>query len=685
MRIKRLTIILLLLPLLGFSQSPMSVLSFERIDNDLDARVHYPLKDQNGKTCAIIKIETTLPLNEFTFDGGTVGVIDSKQKVGEIWLYQSPGSRYISIHHKSHTPLRQYQYSEQLEEATVYVMKLVSATKITTYEEAQTFQYLIIKCDIPGARITINNKEEEAFSDGVFTKRMEFGKYSYEINAPMYFPFVGQFELKNKEKYEFEAKLTPNFAVITINSSPEQGAEVFINNEFKGKTPLVIEKVLIGTNDLLLTKPMYKSYTQKLIVESQKPQNLSVSMLPTFANIDITTDTSSEIFINDSFKSKGNWSGKLTHGHYKLEARKESHQSSIKNIEVEEGKDCKIELSNPTPILGNVDVSSLPEIGADIYIDNKHFGQTPNIIEGILIGERKLRIEKDGFETIERNINIERGKMLEVNIELLLAMKTGSINIISEHDAYIYIDEIYSGQSPKRLTNIIIGKRKLRISKPGFETIEQTIEIEPSKTLELKLKLKKKGEKDSEKLYETWSLTQRFYDKHGKSSLNCIEYSVIYNEDYIALISVLPFRINKLQFSLLNFEGPFAKYHTNNSLPVDISSKRRTLYAPTIGYLIPITTDLYIAPYIKYSVNILRTWDTGYYTPGDYLSVYNDFEVSMKSHEASFGISLEYIMFKHIGIILSTEYRKTLYKESNFLLPEGFYFGAKVRILNGQN
>lgn len=438
MKIKILTI-LLLIPLLGLAQSPMSVSSFERMDNDMDARINYPKKDQNSKTCAIIKIETTLPLNEFTFDGGMSGVIDTKQGKGEIWLYQSPGSRYITINHESHTPLRQYQYSEPLQEATVYVMKLISAKKITTYEEVSNFQYLIISCNVPGAIISINNNEGEAFSNGLFKKRMEFGKYTYEVTAPMYLPFVGQFELNTNDKYEIDAKLIPNFATLTINSIPEQGADIIINDEPKGKTPLVIDRMVVGTHDISLRQAMYKTYNDKLIVELPKAQTLNITMQPMFANIAILADENSGIYINDEYKSNGSWTGRLTQGHYKLESKKVSHQSFIENIEVEEGKDLKITLSNPTPIIGRVDIDCLSEIGADIYIDDKPYGKTPNIIEGLLIGERILRIEKDGFEVAEQKIVIEQGKLLEVKVELkrkpLIEQKPIRLSILIQNDS----------------------------------------------------------------------------------------------------------------------------------------------------------------------------------------------------------------------------------------------------------
>ena len=66
-----------------------SIRSIEKLPTDMDARVNYARKDQNGKTCAIIKIAT--PLTGFSFDTGTLSVQYVVEKTGEIWVYVQPG------------------------------------------------------------------------------------------------------------------------------------------------------------------------------------------------------------------------------------------------------------------------------------------------------------------------------------------------------------------------------------------------------------------------------------------------------------------------------------------------------------------------------------------------------------------------------------------------------------------
>jgi hypothetical protein len=69
----------------GNKIAELSVKSFRFLENDLDARVNYPMKDQNGDSCAIIKVKTNQ--KGFSFEGDMTGIVKTIEKPSEIWLY----------------------------------------------------------------------------------------------------------------------------------------------------------------------------------------------------------------------------------------------------------------------------------------------------------------------------------------------------------------------------------------------------------------------------------------------------------------------------------------------------------------------------------------------------------------------------------------------------------------------
>lgn len=77
---------------LNSSAQSISVKSFSLLDTDLTANTAGTIeKDQNGETAALIKVVTTQ--TGFTFDGGVLGIVKTKQTPGEVWVYIPKGSK----------------------------------------------------------------------------------------------------------------------------------------------------------------------------------------------------------------------------------------------------------------------------------------------------------------------------------------------------------------------------------------------------------------------------------------------------------------------------------------------------------------------------------------------------------------------------------------------------------------
>ena len=115
----------------------ISVESFTPLENDLTANTAGTMKkDQNGKTCALIKVVTSE--KGFNFDVGILGVVATEQKVGEIWVYVPEKIRFITIAHPLLGVLRNYPIPQQDESARTYELRLVTGKVHTVIEEAQT-------------------------------------------------------------------------------------------------------------------------------------------------------------------------------------------------------------------------------------------------------------------------------------------------------------------------------------------------------------------------------------------------------------------------------------------------------------------------------------------------------------------------------------------------------------------
>lgn len=99
-----------------------SVQSFRRLEWDLDARSGRPLKDQNGRKAALIKVITSA--EDMDFDVGVMGVVAVRREVGETWVYVPEKVLKITVRHKDFGVIRDYVFPEPIESAVTYEMVL---------------------------------------------------------------------------------------------------------------------------------------------------------------------------------------------------------------------------------------------------------------------------------------------------------------------------------------------------------------------------------------------------------------------------------------------------------------------------------------------------------------------------------------------------------------------------------
>ena len=117
-------VVLLICGISAAKAQKISVEAFNRIDRDMGARVA-KVRDINSDLCALIKIETI----ETGFEFSGCIIEKTEQKTGEIWVFVSPGVKFLTIKHKDFGVLRNYNFPQSIESGVVYQMKLSTEAK----------------------------------------------------------------------------------------------------------------------------------------------------------------------------------------------------------------------------------------------------------------------------------------------------------------------------------------------------------------------------------------------------------------------------------------------------------------------------------------------------------------------------------------------------------------------------
>ena len=192
---------------------------------------------------------------------------------------------------------------------------------------------------------------------------------------------------------------------LSINSTPK-GAAVYLDNDFKGNTPLDLKNVATG------------QYNIKMILAGYEDWNSTVVVLPV-----LTVRISADLVPSPS--------------------------------KVEE--------------YGSISVNSNPQ-GARVYLDNAYKGNTPLNIRNVPIGRHNIRVMLSGYEEWITDITVTPSKVERVSANLEEQASTGSMVINSNpQGADIYINDNYEGITPLNLTNLSTGVYSIKITIPDYE------------------------------------------------------------------------------------------------------------------------------------------------------------------------------------------------------------------------
>ncbi len=510
----------------------ITVSSFKLLDTDLTANTAGTMEiDQNGETAALIKVVTTQ--TGFTFDGGALGIVKTKQTPGEVWVYIPRGSKKISIKHSQLGVLRDYYFPIGIEAAKTYEMILVTGEFQTIVKQTSNSQYLVFKVTPADAVVELDN-EILPISDGFAQKFVKLGTYNYRIQAQNYHTAAGKVDVDDPNKKKvIEVTLKPAFGWIEIPANEEfNGAQVFIDNKLEGTIPMKSKNLSSGEHNVKIVKTLYHPFSQSVVIKDNETTKVNPLLSANYSEVTITVDNDADIYINEEKKGSGSWSGKLASGSYLLEAKKEGHRSTKQNVDVSSAQPLlNIKLTTPAPIYGEANITSTPTM-ADVYIDGTFMGQTPLYLPAILKGDHKVLIKHDGFNdfltsvTIFENTNFPLDVVLDNRQSYIVRI---DCNV---RDAIVYIDGEKYGRILD-LTRLESGNHDITVVAKGYkdyvdrintEAIKDKIykiELEPTKktTTSWEKIILTSNSKDVRGMKEVGDVTEKYYISSSLQSI----------------------------------------------------------------------------------------------------------------------------------------------------------------------
>lgn len=410
---------LLLYAFFGAMAQSISVKSFKALPMDLTASsLEGKRIDQNGDVAALIKVVTNA--TGFVFEGGTLGIVDTKQETGEVWVWVPRASRKITIKHPKLGVLRSYVYPVEIEAERTYEMVLTTAKMETVFVDEVNEQFLMFRITPYDALLEVNEQVWPVSDDGIARKLVDFGSYTYRVQAQNYHSYAGVVEVNDPDETQIVTiNLDPDYGWIAVAGDGNlQGASVFVDNAYIGRAPCKSEAVKSGKHVVRIVKEMYSTYSETVTVTDKETLNLAPDLSADFAHVTLEVDADAEIWVNDEKKGVRTWSGDLPSGTYRIECKQSNHETTSTKMEITKQMNGQvIRLDAPLPFKGSLVVESKLDM-ADLYIDNEYVGQTPKLINDIVVGQHELKLTKEGYKEYTGSIIVKKNERTQVEPKL---------------------------------------------------------------------------------------------------------------------------------------------------------------------------------------------------------------------------------------------------------------------------
>lgn len=233
--------LLLLCGVVAIAQD-FEIVSVESLPADMSAREDMKT-DHNDRQCALLRVATqNIAPNQresFSFvpDLGSE-VVERATRDGEIWLWVSPGLKYLRVKHRDwgQYELRLIDHVARVEALHTYKVIIKGTMAMALQEQnnnSPTQQYLVFQLSPTNAMLEVDGQLWEVAPDGTAMKFVNFGTYSYRVQAPNYLPETGKVTVDDPNNTKtVNVNLKSDFVEVTLQVDAD--AEIWVNNEKKG-------------------------------------------------------------------------------------------------------------------------------------------------------------------------------------------------------------------------------------------------------------------------------------------------------------------------------------------------------------------------------------------------------------------------------------------------------------------
>ena len=392
----------------------------------------------------------------FTFTTTGNQPVEVEEGEGVITLKLPHKTTYVTIKHSDYGQLTFRVPVKRLKKKKHYRATLLTYNPDKEYKLQN--QWVLFDVSPQNAILQVDSTTT-LVRKGTASFYLPLGMHTYRVEAPFHEEVVDSFCLTDSAKMVIPLRLQPFYSYLTVKS-PWPLGDLYIDNMLVANDGLTSFRLMEGSHHVALYwngDCYYEGYVtlgraEKKVLELAAtdlyqrklkttdavavapPQKVapvgdekvdssfvkSGSPADTqYAPVTLSSeDANLEIWIDRERVARGQWSGLLPLGYHLIMTQKDGQESMPMHLWVENTFPVEMNLAVPQTSFGMLNIHSNVD-GADIFLDGKHVGQTPYVVQQLDASRSyMISLRKDGYKESKKTVRPRGNALVEVEMKL---------------------------------------------------------------------------------------------------------------------------------------------------------------------------------------------------------------------------------------------------------------------------
>jgi len=276
------------------------------------------------------------------------------------------------------------------------------------------------------------------------------------------------------------------YGSLSVDSNP-RGARVYLDNDYKGDTPLNLKNISVGQYSIKLVLPGYQEWVSSIVVLPILTVKISTDLVrqaqSAYGSISVNSNPQeARVYLDNAYKGHTPINLRdIPIGRHTIRIILPGYQEWTGDISVSSSQTARITANLTSQSdYGSLSVNSNPK-GADIYLGDVYEGLTPLDLSHITPGQYTIRVILPGYQEWRGDISVSPSQRALVSVDLVPQPTYGSISVSCDQSgAKIFLDGTYKRTTstiPVMLEDVKNGEHELVIIKDGFRAWVEDVEI----------------------------------------------------------------------------------------------------------------------------------------------------------------------------------------------------------------